>query len=412
MKSRIKRLSACLALVFSWSGVTFPVYADLPPAMGTTGNNSMTRKPAMNVVARLKKLRGEVLKSEPINPSTMSNFLTAMENDGLVEGTYIQTGKNGMTDLNWEESGITSRLFFNTLVRIAPMARTVFLDKGQLVFQKHPRNADCLIDTKRLQARIHGTTVKISSNEREDTLLVTESESYVDVYNKMDGSHVRLTPGVLLEVRGKLMTLRQKASIQDQNREQLIAEENGLDLRYNPNKGELIFQEKNSSTVAYTANATAVLSDPLIVGDKDFAPISSIDLIRSTMSKFPGSDNLIGNAVESCQSIFNNGKADKAIAKGLKIESVPTKVGYYIGPNVGADKSISLPEMAYTDYQPLGILKNHDWSKKNIASNKFQPSVAHVSIPVLPYTENPALSAEESEGSNSSLQVISISKNN
>jgi hypothetical protein len=359
--------------------------------MGTT--NGMAQKGAsIKNAGTFKAIRNEVQKSDPVSPNAMSPFNPAHVGDGLVEGTYVQTGKLSFAEIAWE-TGITTRLWQDTLVRVAPLSRTVFLSKGSMVFQKEPSNADCTIETKRLQARIHGTTVKVESYQDKDTIKVTETSKWVDVYNKIDGSRVRLTPGVELTVYG--------SKVEIPNETKKVA------------KAELIFSEKNgATTVAYMANAKEILSDPLMVGDAEIAPIASIDLIRAAAAKLPNTEDLIGNTIDSWQSLFNGGKPDKLITKAIKIEQAPTRMGYYIGPNIGEGKAISLPETAYDSNHPLGVVGNLPKSSKNMGT-KMQPVAHNVSIPAIPYTENPGTTSIEAEDdSNSSLQVISITKNN
>src|SRR5579883_1502000 len=94
---RIKRLSACLALCLAWSGLAYPVNADLGPSMGATpgGKGLAQKNPTFRVVANLAKVSGNVSKSDPLDNKSMSPFVKAINDDRLAEGSYVQTGNNG-----------------------------------------------------------------------------------------------------------------------------------------------------------------------------------------------------------------------------------------------------------------------------------------------------------------------------
>lgn len=375
---RIKRISACLALFFSWSSVALPAHADLPPAVGSApGGNGLNSKAAFQKVAELTFAKNTV-KSDPISSVAMSPFAPAHAGDSLVEGTTLQTGTHGWATIEWTERAKNiTRIWENSLVRVTPLARTVFLAKGQVVLKKDRKNEDCYLETKRLQARIHGTTVTLIADEESDYITVDETDSYVDVLNKATGSHTRLTPGVVLQVRGVLKKPEEAKKIG------MILDE----------KGEIIFDEgKGSMTRAFVADARAILADPLIAGTDEFPPIETKARIEMDLRAVNG-DNFV-------EQFLSGGRHDKFIAKSLKITVVPTRASYRIGPNVGEGKSIELPQMAYTtDHRPDGVVL--DWTNKSIANSKFQQaSVAHVALPVLPYTQNPATSADSNKNNN------------
>lgn len=390
MKPQIKKLSAWLALFVVSGYVVCPTYAELPSTMRAAELPAIGgRRPMADPVATVNKAIGQVEKAEPLsqNQNVLSDWVTCKTQDRLLEGTVIHTGNSASTEIQWNSSKIITRIWQNSVVRLSPLARTVFITKGYLVFHKPPKEADCVIETKRLQARIHGTTVRINSDENVDTVLVLETHSSVEVLNKVDGSRVRLTPGIVLEVRGAV-----KGSSITQS--QPIASGKS-DLKLAPFKEEVIFQSKESKTVAFGADAKAILKDPLVVGNEHLPPIASIDQIRSATSKLRRSDDIIGNAIETA---INSGKPDKQIVKNLKIECVPTKVGYYIGPNIGADKSINLPSLAYTDFHPLGIVRNIETITSGLpALSQIQRVAPVAAIPALPTLSTPAVNPTQTQ---------------
>ncbi len=392
MKPQITKLSAWLALC-SVSGLmlcpTF-VRADVLAAGNATPvrNTSATVMPV--AAASVHQLGGDVTKAATINQASeeLGAFTKCSVNDMLPEGTVVKTGRSSWVALNWNNI-TTTRLWENTVARIYPTTRTVCLGSGALILRKKLNNKDTyIIETKRLQARIHGTTVRILIDDvkGEDVILVEECHLPVEVYNKINGSRVQLTPGIELHVSGKITNNDNRfkflsSEIQSINS---IASQPQPDLRLNPKRGELIFQDKNSSMVAYTANSKAVLSDPLTVGNGTVPPIESIDLIKETMKKVPSSDGLIGNMFDA---VANGNQPDKLI-RNLKISKAP-QTTFYTGPNVGYAKSITLPES--TDSFLAGELPNPNRPLNVISHNSVGQQSVKASVPtfVVPFTSGP-----------------------
>lgn len=120
--------------------------------------------------------------------------------DRLPEGTLVETGIRSGAELKW--SYVITRIYERSLVRIQPNMRQVFLQQGTLLFrlQKNRPDTDIyLLETKLLQARIHGTTVKVYSDDSLSKISVTEGQ--VEVTSKVDGNTVNLGPGTNYEVK-------------------------------------------------------------------------------------------------------------------------------------------------------------------------------------------------------------------
>ncbi|MBX9685861.1 MAG: FecR family protein [Candidatus Obscuribacterales bacterium] len=376
MKPQITKVSAWVALMMACAYGLSPSYV----RADASGTGFTPVNPMGLVTAELTNMDGDVKKADPASQGRLDAFSTCTKGDRLVEGSWLQTGKTpAFAEVRWDRNNITTRVWSESVVRVSASARTVFLSKGDMLFRKNPHCTDAYtVETKRLQARIRGTTVRVKVLPDRDLIEVLEYHRFpVEVVNTLNGSRVNLTPGIVLEVRGQL-----SSSAPAQNTLQIT--EN--DPRLNPSKGELIFQDKNSRTLAYTANAKTALEHPLVAGFGKLPSIDSLDLIKGAMAKVPSSDNLVGNMLET---VMNSAKPDKLIARNLKITSVPSRTTYYVGPNVGGDKAISLPGLAYSDMAPAGIIPNMQDLVSHIPANHLK-AVAHVAqptaIPGIPIT--------------------------
>ena len=387
MKPQTKRLSAWMTLFVVSGYVVCPTFckadatgiaSPVPSSLANNGTNGAMLSP-IPIVGSVKQIGGSVERRDPIDQGErLGPVMSCKQGDQLVEGSVISTGPKSFAHLFW--SGTETRIWADTVIRVLPCAKTVCLLNGALMFHKSRQCKDneCIVETKRLQARIRGTHVRVHSSASVDTILVLEcSKQPVEVYNKLNGSKVSLTPGVELEVRGQINSTDPRFILKSENPIQEPKQQNFPLTRLNPNKGELIFQDKHSITMAYTANAKAVLQDPMLSGDARTPALESLAEIREAMTKVPTSDNIIGNLIDNA---INGGKPDKLIARNLKILGVPTKT-YYIGPNIGSDKSIALPSQAYNDLalSPAGVMTAINvapTSSRAVASNRVAPVAA------------------------------------
>ncbi|MBY0550875.1 MAG: FecR family protein [Candidatus Obscuribacterales bacterium] len=306
--------------------------------------------------ALLKQAVGSVMRAEMIDESKqlLGEAMPAKVNDLLSEGSVIGTGARSWAELKW--TSVTSRIWQNSVVQIRPSKRSVYLQEGGLTFnlkKDRPDKAPYDIRTKVLQARIHGTTVQVLAHGNVEKISVLEGN--IDVRNLQNGSVVHLTPGVVYEVqvRGVIKTTSPTYNLFNNkpgtSKAEPVGELPGAtgrsiaeapEIRLNPRRGELIFQDSHTRALAYTANSKAILEHPLIGGSN---PIPSIDLIEGA----------IGNLPTECAV---DGKLDRVIAKNFKISRVPSRTSYAIGPNVG--EGLPLPQVAMTDNAPSGKLEN------------------------------------------------------
>ncbi len=305
-------------------------------------------------------VKGVVSKSQPTDAARTAygEFVEVKNTDKLPEGTLVKTGDRSSISIDWmvnaKKVGIT-RLWQNSLATVSTKTRLVHLQKGELFHNKGTDRADHILETKLLQARIHGTTVHLKVTQEGDKeiariyVLETQSPKPVEVVNRLNGSRVNLRPGIVLEIRG---TLTQSPIVPPlQPGPNVSSDRKELNMCLKPDKGELIFQDSKTQTIAYVANSKAVLEHPAVKGGDGIKPLDSIDLIRRDMSKIPSSDDILGNMFDAA---LNIGKPDKLITKNLSIGCVPTKTKYYVGPNVGQGMGIELPSLAFSDFHPAG----------------------------------------------------------
>lgn len=120
--------------------------------------------------------------------------------DLLPEGTQVGTGNKSWAQISWPK--VTTRIWEDSVVSIAPNKKIVYLLNGEMLFnldKKHKVSESFEVWTKLLSARVHGTTFITQSTA--DFSRVTVLEGSLDVTNKLDNSIVHIGPGVVYEVR-------------------------------------------------------------------------------------------------------------------------------------------------------------------------------------------------------------------
>lgn len=120
--------------------------------------------------------------------------------DLLPEGTQLATGNRSWAQISWPM--VTTRIWEESLVSIAPNKKIVNLREGEMLFnldKRHKVSENYEVWTKLLQARVHGTTFIVQSTA--DFSRVAVLEGNLDVLNRLDNSIVNVGPGVIYEVR-------------------------------------------------------------------------------------------------------------------------------------------------------------------------------------------------------------------
>ena len=386
-----KRLTASLA------GVIFASSSLMVVGAKATQVGGVDTDFLSNDYGLARETRGEVTKSLPKDEAKTAygEFLAVKNAEKLSEGTLVKTGDRSSVSIDWMHNaksiGLT-RLWANTIATVSTKTKLVHLQRGELHHNKiEQKGSDHVIETKLLQARIHGTTVHMWVEQRGDQeihrIVVSEmgGPKPVEVLNRINGSRVVLRPGIVLEIRGAI----QPPPPQPVPVSSAASPSSNICLK--PDKGELIFQDSKTQMFVYVADSKAILSHPAVIGGNGLNPIPSLDLIRRDMAKVPSKDDLLGNMVEAA---FNLGKPDKLITKNFSIACAPTKSRYFIGPNVGS--SIELPQ-GIPGEGPAGVIASCDTQLKFNSTADHPVPLSVVRNAVLPIIEQPSQATETIE---------------
>lgn len=406
MKTKITKLSAWLALFVASGYVVCPAY--VRAELGTTASPASARLGTGPIMVPLgdplataaaTTVNGHVMKTLLSGQNKLSLPTPCHVGDVLPDGSVVQTGKetSSFAQLSWA-SGKVTRIWRDSTVRIfagrSSKIDTVCINKGSLIFKKDKADQSYYyVESKLLQARIHGTTVRFHSDppvdgkDGLDSILVMEGTAPVRVKNKETGSVIELPVGIELQVKVRAsykcndsrFNIPELPDGQDQlpprssaTQTNNIASLDEPDFRLNPNKGELLLDDKTSSVVAYTANSRAILEDPMVKGSANVTPIDSLDLIETAMKGVPSSDKPWNNAVDE---IFNFGHPDKLISN-LKITHVPNSM-YTVGHNVGTQSEFKPITLPATDHSPASRMP---YNRSNIASANLRSPVTAVGV--------------------------------
>lgn len=135
-----------------------------------------------------------------IDKDLWGDVLPGKLGDLLPEGTQVATGNRSWAQISWPL--VTTRIWEESVVAIAPNKKIVHLRDGELLFnldKRHKVSENCEVWTKLIQARVHGTTFIMQSTS--DFSRVAVLEGNLDVVNRLDNSIVNIGPGVVYEVR-------------------------------------------------------------------------------------------------------------------------------------------------------------------------------------------------------------------
>ncbi|HEY9788126.1 MAG TPA: FecR domain-containing protein, partial [Candidatus Obscuribacterales bacterium] len=196
MMRQVRPPKLCFALLSA-----FVIFAQ-PMLAGSAQSVSAASSRAQELTATLTEAKGTVYKRGFIdwNKEAWGDPTPAQRGDLLHEGMQIGTGDRSWAEVKWPS--ITSRAWANSIYAIAPNQRLVYLVNGEMLVQldkKRDKKSPYYIWTNLLQARMRGTTVLVQATNMVSRLTVLEG--VVDVLNRSDHSLVRITPGVVYEVR-------------------------------------------------------------------------------------------------------------------------------------------------------------------------------------------------------------------
>ncbi|MBX9570284.1 MAG: FecR domain-containing protein [Candidatus Obscuribacterales bacterium] len=308
--------------------------------------------------ATLVEARGDVFKRGFIdwNREQWEDPSPAKKGDRLQEGMQLGTGDKSWAQLSWRN--VTARAWANSIYAVAPNQRLVYLLGGEMLYHldKHRKDkSPYYVWTKLVQARVRGTTILFQNTE--NSTRVTVLEGCVDVLNRTDRSVVRITPGVVYEVKD--LSAGSKAGA---NSGALGAVSTNVASTVSnvalAAKPVTLFQTQKTVTSIYALNPTSALSHPLLTGFQ--SPLSSLPLVQNTLTPLISKvDSLIGG-------LLNGEKLN-----GAQILSVPRSIAYEIGPLAGT--AFNVPREALGFFPPSGIIGSKPPELNDVVAPFVQP---------------------------------------
>lgn len=352
---------------------TMAVWLCVQPAIVMAASTTPNAPGAQQIeqAAQLTEAKGHVYKRGFVDWSkeTWGEPEPAKKGDKLHEGMQVGTGDKSWAQLSWRH--VNARAWANSVYAVAPNQRLVYLLNGEMLFQLDKNRKDksaYMVWTNLIQARIRGTTVLLQSTGNVSRVSVLEGT--VDVMNRRDHSVVRITPGVVYEVKtadragesdgsagsiGALIGDRSgalsAASQASSTSSVLAAKADGIGSLTNivaPGSVPVpIFQTAETITTLLAGSVSDLLSHPLVQSLESALP--SLSLVQSELGK-------VANIPLSTGASAGSGilAAPHIVADNASILRVPTHASYNLGPHAG--KEIGLPAGALYHWPPSGIL--------------------------------------------------------
>lgn len=363
------------------------------PAWAATRTGSDTSFAARDDLARLTEAKGDVYKRGFVdwNKDEWGDPLPATKGDSLHEGMQVGTGDRSWAQVSW--TNVDARAWANSVYALAPNQRLVYLLNGEMLVKlskKRNKKDPYYVWTNLIQARMRGTTVLMQTTATVSRITVLEGT--IDVLNRHDRSIVRLTPGVVYEVRAsgaleKKLTARFKNAVQGRGMSADRASygdissvagnthssgnANATPLLLLPQAGGQLtsivegvhqslplFKTTSTVTTLLVASVSNLLSHPLLTGFTD--TLSSLPLIETSLGQVTG---ILAEPTGSASILpLSDGKplpggishqTDKLLGQAAQVLTVPQTVAYSIGPDAG--KVLSLPQ-TIASFPPQGII--------------------------------------------------------
>ncbi|MBX9723511.1 MAG: FecR family protein, partial [Candidatus Obscuribacterales bacterium] len=348
------------------------VSATLLLAVFLPGSNAFAS--SGEIQAKLTEAHGDVFKRGFVDweREIWEDPSPAQRGDVLHEGMQIGTGTKSWAQLSWPN--VTARAWANSLYAIAPQQRLVYLLNGEMLYHLDKNRKDkkaYVVWTKLIQARIRGTTVLFQTTG--DTTRMTVLEGTVEVMNRLDKSIVRVTPGVVYEVKDKLAmqstvekhsatndapinTSQLNSDIKDKLSGAVTTVGNALPTS-GAQTGALseiaanvpvttLFETKRTLTSLFVINPQSLLSHPLLTTLEQ--PLSSLPLVQSTLTPL----------ISKVDSIVKGGidPLNQQLLGSLQVLTVPKSLTYKVGPGLGT--AFVLPQAALSYFPPTGYIGN------------------------------------------------------
>lgn len=315
--------------------------------------------------ATLVEARGDVFKRGFIdwNREQWEDPSPAKKGDRLNEGMQLGTGDKSWAQLSWRN--VTARAWANSIYAVAPNQRLVYLLGGEMLYHldKHRKDkSPYYVWTKLVQARVRGTTILFQNTA--DSTRVTVLEGCVDVLNRTDRSVVRITPGVVYEVKDLSGGAAAKKSTFTGTNSNVSSSISNVSLA--SAKPVALFQTQKTATSIYTLNPTAALNHPLLTGFQ--SPLSSLPLVQNTLTPLISKvDALVGGLLGGEK------------LSGAQILAVPRSIAYEIGPLAGT--VFNVPREALGFFPPSGIIGSRPPEINDIVAPFVQPRLVSRLMP-------------------------------
>lgn len=313
--------------------------------------------------ATLVEARGDVFKRGFVdwNREQWEDPSPAKKGDRLLEGMQLGTGDKSWAQLSWKN--VTARAWSNSIYAVAPNQRLVYLLGGEMLYHldKHRKDkSPYYVWTKLVQARVRGTTILFQNTQ--NSTRITVLEGCVDVMNRTDRSMVRITPGVVYEVKD----LSQAATAGAKTDALSSAGSSVSSLSLASAKPVTLFQTQKTMTSIYALNPNAALNHPLLTNFQ--SPLSSLPLVQTTLTPLISKiDSVIGG-------LLNGEKLN-----GAQILSVPKALAYEIGPLAGT--VFTVPREALGFFPPTGIIGARVPELREVVAPFVQPRLVSRLMP-------------------------------
>lgn len=324
--------------------------------------------------AELSEVQGQVFKRLfDLLSFVLGSPIKASLKDKLTDGSQVGTGSNSWSEISWPE--VVTRQWANTVVKVLPGKRTVFLANGDMLFRlkKEGTSSDYNVWTKVLQARIRGTTVLFQRTSEVTRVCVVEGR--ISVKNLIDGSEVSLGPGAVYEVltpggQGKPENDEMPwaspteppermppISLDESDPKWQADRKNAVLPAHEICQTDIppvhMFGTPQSSTSIWVEDRTAVLNHPLI---REFQqPLDSYPLIKST------TDDLPDICFEDKKKNSTNPLADRNKLLGGVVEVAfgpPSDKRIEIGKELGYRFSMPTPVAAGAQPEKIKVPSN------------------------------------------------------
>lgn len=355
MKARLRKISAIFAFAAIFASAVF--ISAVPATYANSAVANSAEAAYRSNSATLTGAAGNVTRMDYVDNArqVLGEPQPARVNDILKEGSLVATGASSWAEVCW--TSVKTRAWSNTVVRVCPNARLVYLQGGEVLFRldKGRKNRDDVysVGTKLLQARIHGTTVTVTHRGNLSEIIV--QEGLVEVLNKVDGSKVKLGPGVVYQVRAKLSGSvpgfdngknsgskpGPAASNSSSSTPLSFGDWRPTALKAADSTGMIIFDNKLATTKVYRADLNKMRDHPLIsaCGEK----LDSLPLIEQACTE-----------VAALPVPYTAEECDKLFCRNLRIIAAPRKADYYIGMHI--DKELPLPRGNFSDFRQIGVI--------------------------------------------------------